>query len=220
MKIVFLLLLNLVFTFSFAQNSQNVGDFNTLEVYDQISAELIQADSNSIEIIGDKSAAVQVVNKNGTLKIRMDFSKYLQGDKVQVKIYFKSLNGVFAREGSSITSENVINSPSLTLNSNKGSVINLNINAVAVIIRLDSGGKIITSGNSESQEIVVNTGGIYEAKDLKSRTANITANAGGEAEIFATDLVNAKVRAGGIININGKPEVNQSILAGGKIKIL
>ena len=63
-----------------------------------------------------------------------------------------------------------------------------------------------------------NSGGIYEGKDLKTNQTTITANAGGEADIFATDFVDAKVRAGGDITIYGKPkQINQKVVAGGNI---
>jgi len=47
----------------------------------------------------------------------------------------------------------------------------------------------------------------------------ITVNAGGDSDVYATDLVEAKVRAGGDIIIYGKPkQINQKIVAGGTIK--
>ena len=65
---------------------------------------------------------------------------------------------------------------------------------------------------------MVNTGGIYDAKQLRSKLISITVNAGGEAAIFATDFVDAKVRAGGNIEIFGKPkQINQKVIAGGTI---
>lgn len=65
----------------------------------------------------------------------------------------------------------------------------------------------------------MNSGGIYKAEKLVTNQTVITNNAGGEADIFATDLVDAKVRAGGDITIYGKPkQINQKVIAGGTIE--
>jgi hypothetical protein len=65
----------------------------------------------------------------------------------------------------------------------------------------------------------VNSGGIYEAKKLLTNQTVITTNAGGEADIYATELVDAKVRAGGDITVYGNPkQLNQKIIAGGKVR--
>ena len=66
---------------------------------------------------------------------------------------------------------------------------------------------------------LVNSGGVYEAEKLTTNQTVITSNAGGEADVYATDLVDAKVRAGGDITIYGKPkQINQKIVAGGSIE--
>ena len=56
-------------------------------------------------------------------------------------------------------------------------------------------------------------------KNLITKQTTITGNAGGEADVYATDLVDAKVRAGGTILIYGKPkQINQKVVAGGSIE--
>ena len=65
----------------------------------------------------------------------------------------------------------------------------------------------------------MNSGGVYQAEKLVTNQTVITVNAGGESDVYATDLVDAKVRAGGDIIIYGKPkQINQKIVAGGTIK--
>ena len=219
MKNIFFLLFSLFFGFSFAQRSQNPGDFNSIEVYDQLSAELIPSDKNHVEIAGSNAQNVEIVNKNGKLKIRMKLDQFLQGDKTNVKIYYRSLNSVAAKEGASVTSKSAVNTSSLSLNANKGSSISLEINSNSVDVRLDSGGFIETSGKANSQNVVSNSGGNYEGSKLMTKTTNVTVNAGGNAEIYATEYVSAKTRAGGNIDVFGGAEVDQKIIAGGTVNI-
>ena len=64
----------------------------------------------------------------------------------------------------------------------------------------------------------MNSGGIYEGKNVQSSLTTVTANAGGKANVYATNFVDAKVRAGGDIIIHGKPkEIKQKVVAGGNI---
>jgi hypothetical protein len=62
-------------------------------------------------------------------------------------------------------------------------------------------------------------GGTLDAKEFISKQTTISVNAGGDANIYATDFVDAKVRAGGSVMIYGKPkEINQKAVLGGTIK--
>ena len=64
----------------------------------------------------------------------------------------------------------------------------------------------------------MNSGAAFNGKDLESETATVTANAGGEVEIFASKTINAKTRAGGNIAVYGSPKFkNTKNVIGGEI---
>ena len=54
--------------FVFAQETRNVGDFNSLKVYDRIPVELVKSSKSKVEITKGNNTDVEVVNKNGELK--------------------------------------------------------------------------------------------------------------------------------------------------------
>jgi hypothetical protein len=70
--------------------------------------------------------------------------------------------------------------------------------------KVSDGSTVSLEGKASTQDVLVNSGGIYEAKKLLTSQTTITANAGGQAAVFATNVVDAKVRAGGEITIYGK----------------
>ena len=178
---------------SFAQNDRNVGDFTSLKVYDRISVVLIESRKNKVEIIGDGSSKIQVINKNGELKIRTKTLKLLQGDDVKVKVYYNDLSDIQASQGSEITS-------------NEGSKIQLKVDVKQLNVRGNSGGEVELSGNADIQEIVMNSGAKYKGDDNEGENVSVTVNAGGNAEVYASKAVNATVRAGGRIEIHGNPK--------------
>ncbi len=216
-KLVFSLLI--FSSIAFGQIEKNVGDFTKVTAFDQIDVYLEPSNENKVVIEGKDANEVELVNKNGELKIRMSLTKMLDGDDISVTVYFNELTAVEANEGSRIACGNLIKSNSFEIIAKEGSQIKLLLNVNRLTARTANGSTVSLEGNAKSQEVIVNSGGIYEAKNLKTSQTIITGNAGGEADIFATDFVDAKVRAGGTITIYGKPkQIDQKIIAGGSIE--
>jgi hypothetical protein len=205
------------FQFSFAQISRKVGEFSTLKVYDKITVTIIPSNENKVESDYD-DASLETVNKNGELKIRMAPAKILQGDQVSVKVYYQSLNDIQASQGSIVNSNDTLKAGMITLTSNEGSKINLGVDTGKLNVKTNSGGEITVNGNADNQDIIVNSGGKFNGQKLDSQSATVTANAGGVAEVVATESVDAKTRAGGTINVYGDPNNRKfKNVIGGKI---
>lgn len=216
-KLVYSLLL--ISSVGFSQTEKKVGDFNKVTSFDQIDVILIKGTENKVILNGSGSNEVELVNKNGELKIRMPLTKLLSGDNISATVYFKKIDAIEANEGSRIACESTIKSTTFDIKAKEGSKIKVTIETDRLTARVANGSTITISGNADNQDILVNSGGIYDAQKLITKQTVITNNAGGEADVYATDLVDAKVRAGGDITIFGKPkQINQKIIAGGSIE--
>ena len=206
-------------TLGFSQIEKEVGDFNKVTTFDQIDVRLIPGDVNKVVLIGKGSDEVELVNKNGELKIRMPFTKLLDGDNISATVYFKKIDAIEANEGSRISSENEITTTSFDIKAKEGAEIHLNLKVEKLIVRVANGSKIELEGIATNQDVLVNSGGDFLAEKFHTNLTDITVNAGGNANVFATELVTAKVRAGGTITIYGKPkQINKKIIAGGSIE--
>ena len=204
--------------FAFAQTERNVGDFNSLKVYDKIPVELVASNKNLVEVDGVNAADVQVENNNGELKIKLSGTKLMQGDGATVKVFYKNLYDIQASQGSKIFSDDEVESQALNLTSNEGSSIKLPVDTKKLDVKINSGGEVILTGKTESQTVVANSGGKYYSKTLKAEYSTLTTNAGGFIEATSTSSVDAKTRAGGTIDIYGNPKQrNQKKVAGGRI---
>lgn len=212
------LLLTAQIGFSQEKITKNLGDFDEIKVLDKISVQLIPSNENKIEISGKNNSDVELINKNGELKIRMPLDKFLKGDDVTALLYFKKIESVEASEGSYISSEKPFKQISLAINSKTGSHIKLNLEALKVKVRSASGGIVELEGTAKNQEAIISTGGVLKAKDLQTAQTTVTVSTGGNADIRASELVDAKVKAGGVITIFGKPkQINQKTVLGGTI---
>ncbi|WP_367756196.1 head GIN domain-containing protein [Flavobacterium sp. WC2430] len=219
MKKVLILTLALVVQTTFAQVTKNIGDFNTIKVFDKLNVKLISSSENKAIITGDREDEVEFVNNNGELKIRMPFPKLLSGNDISIKLYFKNIDGIAASEGSYVSSDGVFKETILDLNVREGAEINLQLDGTKKVnVKAVSGGIIELSGTAVNQDVTIMSGGVLKAKELETSQTSINVSAGGNAEINASVLVDAKVKAGGAIYVYGKPEqINKETLFGGKI---
>ena len=218
MKKVLIIAFVFAIQFANAQVNRNLGDFDQVKVFDKITVKLIAANENKMVISGSRADEVEAVNKNGDLKIRMPFPKLLSGDDIVVKLYFKNLESISVSEGSFVSSEADFKQTTLDLNAKSGGEIKLVLDLDKVNVKAFAGGIVSISGKATNQNVTITSGGILNAKNLHTSQTSISVSAGGQSEIHATTLVDAKVKAGGSIFIYGKPkQINKEVFIGGTI---
>jgi hypothetical protein len=203
---------------TFAQTTIDLGDFTDLKVFDKLSVTLVASNENKAEITGTSQSKVEVVNKNGLLKIRMPLTKIMSGDEAKVTLYFKKIHSIDANEGSTVICADVFKQTTLDLKTQEGATITAVLEVEKVLIKANSGGIIKIIGNAVTQSVSINSGGILEAGDLETSQTTVSISAGGSADVKATALVDAKVKAGGTVTVHGKPkELRQETFMGGTI---
>lgn len=214
LSIILLFISNL----SIAQVTKDLGEFENVSVFDRISVQLIPSTDNRIEITGSRSGDVELINKNGTLKVRMALRKLLEGEDVSVKLYFKSINEISASEGSYVICDATIKQTVLKVDVKEGSEIRLKLDVKKANLRAVTGGILKIQGMATNSDVSIGTGGVLQGMDLQTTQTTIKITTGGEADVRASELVDAKVRAGGNITIFGSPkQINKSTTLGGSI---
>ena len=84
---------------------KNIGDFDEIKVYDLINVELVKSDENKAIISGDNKSDVELINKNGSLRIKMRLGENFVGNKTVVTLYYKSIDVIDANEGSYVSAQ-------------------------------------------------------------------------------------------------------------------
>jgi len=201
--------------------TQTIGDFNVIKAFDQIDVLLVKSNENKIIIKGSRKDDVEVVTKNNELKIRMKLSKLLKGDDISVTVYYKNaINQIDASEGARVASQDTFSATAFVLSAKEGAEVKLNIEAKKLTSKANSGGILDITGKSDNHDIVITSGGIFKGKQFVTKQTTVSINAGGEADVNATEFVDAKTRAGGDINVYGNPpQVNKKTFAGGSINV-
>lgn len=218
-KLLVLLVLTPIILFSQERISQDIGSFNKLKTFSGLKVKLIKGNTNKIEIKGNNSENVVVKNVDGLLKLSVTLPNAFDEDKTLIKLYFTDdLELIDANEGSAITSEDELLQEFLTLRTQEGATIELRVQVLKLKIKAVTGGVVSLAGKVQSQNVIINTGGIYEGFDLQSQNATVAAATGGEAEVNVIDLLDAKVKLQGFIVYKAKPKnLKKKKLLGGVV---
>jgi len=220
MKKVMSLCVFLIAFYGFSQTmlDKEVGDFHEIKVYDLIEVNLIKSDDNRIIIKGHNVYDIKYVNKNGVLKLKMELDKKFQGEDTFVEVYYTDLQTIDGNEGAKIVCNELVEKEKVEIRAQEGSQIKIGMDVKDVKMKVVTGGKIEASGLAKNQIIVINTGGVFEGRELLTEVASVNISAGGEAELYASEKLDISVKAGGDVNVYGNPkDVNKKTLAGGRI---
>jgi len=206
-----------------AQDREIVKDlqkFTEVKGFDGLSIHLIKSNENKAVITGANTDKVAIVNNEGVLKIRMEIDKIFSGYRTYIDLYHtETLNVIDVNEEARMYSDETYVQDVLELKAQEGGELEIGCQVDQLLIKAVSGGEILVSGFSNNQDIIINTGGEYYAKAFKTKFTTIRVNAGGNAEIYATDYVKANVKAGGEVLVYGDPaKMDESTVFGGKIK--
>jgi hypothetical protein len=198
--------------------SKSIGDFSELKVYDLINVELVESNENKIEITGEETSNVLIVQKNDVLKIKMRLNKSFNGNRTFVKLFYKKIDIIDVNEGAKVDSKSLFKQYELELKAQEGGEISVITDTKLLSIKTVTGGIINVSGATESQNINIRTGGVYEGSSLQAQNSEIKIKAGGIADVNSTELIEVRIVAGGDLRIHGKPKnVKQFNIVGGRI---
>ncbi len=199
--------------------TKDLQSFTEVKGFDGISINLIKSDVNKAVISGENKNKVAIVNKDGILKLRMQIDKIFSGYRTFVDLYYtENLIIIDVNEDARISSKEIMKQDVLELKAQEGGELDINAQVEQLLIKTVTGGVIKTTGTSDLQDVAINTGGVYEGKNLKTKFSTVNVNAGSRAEIYAMDYVKATVKAGGEVLVYGDPaKMEEKTVFGGKV---
>lgn len=221
-NLVLLVVLSFVFQATMSQDeklTQDLQPFSEIKAFDGIYVKLVKSNENKAVITGTNTKNIVIVNNEGVLKIRMKITKMFSGYRTFVVVYYSNKLVVLdVNEDARITCEDAIIQDVLELKAQEGGELQLYTEVEQLLVKTVTGGVVKTAGTADLQDVVINTGGIYEGKELKTKFSTINVNAGSRAEIYASDYVKATVKAGGEVLVYGNPtKMDEKTVFGGKI---
>ncbi|MBT8245416.1 MAG: DUF2807 domain-containing protein [Winogradskyella sp.] len=198
---------------------KEVGEFTEVKVFDLINVKMIKSDKNQVVIEGANRRNVQVLNKNGTLKIRMELEESYDGNDIEILLYYTSVDVIDANEGAKIKIDGTIDQFDIKFKAQEGGKITADVKSTYTNVRAVTGGIINLTGTSKNLDISIYTVGKFDGEEFKTENTEVSINAAGEARVNASEFVEVRVRAGGDVYIYGDPkEIDEKTVLGGRVK--
>jgi len=199
--------------------TQDLQPFKEVKAFDGLSINLIKSDVNKVVITGANTDRVAIAEKDGILRLRMKIDKIFSGYRTFIDLHYTGeITVIDVNEDARISSQQIIVQDVLELKAQEGGELDISAEVEQLLIKTVTGGVIKASGTSDLQDVAINTGGVYEGKDLKTKFSTINVNAGSRAEIHAFDYVKATVKAGGEVLVYGDPaKMEEKTVFGGKV---
>ena len=200
-------------------NSKTIGEFSTLKVFDLIEVRMIKSKENKVVVNGKNKKDLEVINKNGLLKIRMKLEELFDGNNTSVTLYYTNIDIIDVNEGANVYLDDTLDQFEIDLRAQEGGKIKAALNVKYANIRAVTGGIIETSGSTDRQDVTLFTGGVFRGENFVATNSDVTIRAAGEAHVNTTDKLDIKIRAGGDVFVYGNPKsIDESRVLGGRIK--
>ena len=207
MKKVCLFLLVLQLSFSQSGQKRVLGEFYELKVYDGINVVLTKSNRNFLEISGENAQNVVVVNRSGTIKLKMEFLKKFKGENTIINIEHKTpVFLIESQRGSKIIIKDTMDQSTVYFKTSFGGQINAQLNVKKARSISVFGGVIQLTGKTDSHEAKTSLGGILKATRLKSNQTKVNASLGGVCSVHGAEVFEASASLGAVINIYGSPK--------------
>ncbi len=205
-----------------AQNreTREIGSFDKIDVFGNISVEMKKGNKESIEItaLSVELSDVKTKVEDKLLKISMTSDLFKDDSKVTVVVTFKELTEIYCNASAEINIIDDILGDKLIVEAATGGIVTLKVKVNAVDLKAYQGAQIDISGETKLQESIINTGGVLSGTNFKSDDVFIKVNTGGKAEIVVHEKLNAKVNTSGSLSYFGRPkEENVKTSLGGTV---
>jgi len=224
MKRSFVVLFVLLACFSLnAQKTEErpVSSFDKLDVFGNIVVDLIKGNQEKVVVESQEIALDRITTKmdGKSLKISMAADLCSSEKTVRILITYVQLYEIRSKGGADIRSDVPITADRLVYEAVTGGNIYVDVNVKALEASVGQGSLISISGKASSEEINVNSGGIFSGYDMECDEVNVNATTKAKAKVYAGKTLNARATTGGWIGYQGHPAqkiVKTSL--GGKIE--
>jgi len=217
-----LLAVVLVITASFKASAQTeqtkqVSDFNTISAAGPFNIHVKMDGTESLklsapaEIIND----IEVVVEKNKLNIGFkENSVWNYNGKVDVYITAKALSSLSVTGSGEMTVEGTLSSADLNFVISGSGHITTTVKSNNLTATITGSGTMNVDGSTESAHLVVTGSGRYNAKELKTNTANVTLTGSGNAHITADKALSATITGAGQLVYSGNASVTDIRTAG------
>ncbi|MFA6404352.1 MAG: head GIN domain-containing protein [Salinivirgaceae bacterium] len=201
---------------------RNVTGFNGIDVAEGIKVELTQGSKESVEVIADSSYIDRVVTEldGTTLSIHIKGNDWNGWNKkVLVKVTSIKVETIEASSGSSLVTQNLIESENLKMSVSSGAGIHVAYKAPNSSCEASSGASAKLKGVTKYFDADASSGANIKALELKAIKVKADVSSGASIEVDVEEELRADASSGGSVKYNGNPKMKDiEKSSGGSVK--
>lgn len=199
-----------------------VGNFTGVHAKGGIDVVVSNGPSSTLKIEADQNLIdyIEVHNNNGIVEV---YTKDGYNLRPQAGIRVLAMAPQFS--SIQISGSGNISSPNKILGSNKLHVeirgsgdINLNVDAPSVETEISGSGSATMHGNTQHFVADINGSGDVRAMNLMSEQTTVDISGSGNADVFASKVLNVEIKGAGNVAYKGPATVNQRIVGSGSVQ--
>lgn len=197
-----------------------VKSFSKLSVFGSFSVELMpdQKESVKLESSDIDLSKISIIQEGEFLQIKASKNLFSKHRKVKVYINYKQLSYIKANGGAYIESSKTVEKQNLKLIARNGSNFNFLVSAENLSVIVGQGATVSLEGACGNLEVKANSGGLFNAYNLKSAYTTAKAKTGAIIKISSSKNLEASVFANGQISYRGTPKLLVNQIFGGSVE--
>lgn len=198
----------------------SVDDFSKVNIGGNYHITLLKGVEEEVSVKTDENLHqyIEIRVENGELIINSDFN-LKPTDKVQVDIYYQSLDHISSSGASFIEHSDVLTGEDLEIDMMGAGALKMDVDVEQLDINFSGAGLVELYGYTEYQNVVMSGAGAYKAESLTSKVSKINISGIGGADIYANEELDATITGLGDIKYYGNPsKIVRNVTGLGKIK--
>lgn len=202
--------------------SRNAKGFTSIDVSEGIKVMLTMSNKESVEVTAPESYIDKVITEvNGsTLKIYIKGNNTgNKGRNVEVKVSAKNINSIESSSGSSIKTNNNIETNELRISVSSGANVYINCDCTKILASASSGSGASLKGSTTYLSADASSGAHIKALELTADKVKADVSSGAHVKVNANKEINASASSGGSVKYTGSPsmvDINKS--SGGSVR--
>lgn len=202
--------------FATALNAQDktevrkVSGFNGIDVSEGIKVELTYGDKEFVEVTADEEYIESVITEvdGSTLEIHLKGNNWnMRNRHILVKVTAKQIEKLEASSGSSIITQNLIETENLKMHVSSGAGLKVAFKATTASCGSSSGANAKLKGDVGSFETDASSGASIHADELQAKKVNADVSSGASISVSVSDELIADASSGGSIRYIGSPKM-------------
>jgi hypothetical protein len=203
--------------------SRSVSNFQQISSNLPAQINITQGDRESLSITAEDNILSKIETRvvNGQLELTLKDNKNIQTTQpIQVDLQLKTVNSMdFA--GAAMVKASEINADRLEINSSGANSIEIDsLQAKQLNLDLSGTGKILLSGQVDTQTVSLSGVGAYTASKLETQNAEIELSGTGSATVWIERSLNVDIGGMGRLGYYGNPQLTENVSGMGQIENL